>query len=96
MPAPFSPKPLEAVIAATVALDDALGQLKFPQARHHARVVALRAQGAALLEIGEAAHAVMDALNQAVRPERALWAAPLKALHRAIDQALDDTGIPPA
>lgn len=89
VPTPSSPVPLETVIAATVALDDALSQSKFPRARHHARVVALRATGAGLSKIAHAAQTVMDALDQAIRPEREVWGEAVERLHRAIDRALD-------
>lgn len=89
MSTPFSPVPLETIIAATVALDDALGQSKFPQARHYARIVALRATGAGLSEIAHAAQKVMDALGQAILPGREVWSEAVERLHHAIDRAFD-------
>ncbi|MDF3982153.1 hypothetical protein P3W23_09145 [Luteibacter sp. PPL554] len=86
---PFSPVRLETVIAATVVLDDALVQTKFSQARHHARIIALRATIFGFPDIAHFAQAVMDALGHAIRPKREVWSEALEALHRAIDDALD-------
>lgn len=92
MPDPLSRQPLEAVIASTVALDHALRQQLCPQARHHARVTALRATHGGFETIAHRAQAVMDALSQAIRPERIAWASVLEALHASIDRALE---VPP-
>jgi len=81
--------PLESIIAATVALDDTLGQGLFSQARHHARVIALRATTAHFDAVAACAQRLMDVLNQAIRPERRTWADPLERLHGAIDRALE-------
>jgi len=83
-----APLPLATVIAATVALDDALGRGHFPQARHHARVIALRADGNGLPEVASGARGLMVALD-AIRPERAVWVRSLDQLHFASDRALD-------
>jgi hypothetical protein len=78
------------IIAAAVALDDALSREQFPQARHEARVLALRANKGGFLEIAASAHAVMMVLDQAIRPERVGWEPVVAQLHAAIDHALDD------
>jgi len=87
-----APLPLATVIAATVALDDALGRGHFPQARHHARVIALRADVNDFPEVASGARGLMVALN-AVRPEREVWVRSLDQLHFAIDRALDASAV---
>lgn len=89
MPDSLSHQPLEAVIASTVALDHALGQQLYPQARHHARITALRATHGGFETIAQRAQAVMDVLSQAIRPERTVWAPALEALHASIDRAIE-------
>jgi hypothetical protein len=59
---PF-PLPLESVIAAAVALDEALGQAKFPQARHHLHVLALRATAAACPDVHDLELALLFTLE---------------------------------
>ncbi len=68
MPNPLS-QPLEALIASTVALDHALEQQLFAQARHYARIVELRATGSGLNEVASSARGLMAA-PEAIRPER--------------------------
>lgn len=84
-----SPPPLAAIIAATVALDEALARQQYPQARHHARMAALRSDIQGLHDISEAAQTLMRVLNGAIRPSEAQWLASLTSLHRAIDRAFD-------
>mgnify|MGYP004710074893 CR=1 FL=1 len=89
MPDPFAHPPLESVIAAAVALVDALRQSQLPQDRHHARVISLRATSAGFDDVATNAQNLADALSRAVRPQHSDWAAALERLQRAIDRALD-------
>jgi hypothetical protein len=82
------PLPLEAVIHAVVALDHALNQGLFPQARHQTRVIALRSDSAGFPGIAALAHNLREVLEQAIRPSPTAWADAREALHRAIDEAL--------
>jgi len=81
--------PLEAVIAAAVALDEALAHPHFPQARHHLRVLALRATAADCDEVARQALSLLYVLNQTIWPAKSTWEHRLEHLHRAIDHALD-------
>jgi len=65
--------PMAAVIAAAIALDDALSREQFPQARHEARILALRADQGEFPDIAARARAVMAVLDQAIRPARKTW-----------------------
>lgn len=71
-----------------MALDDALGGGHFPQARNHARVIALRADGNGLTEVASGARGLMVALEE-IRPERPVWTRSLDQLNFAIDRELD-------
>jgi hypothetical protein len=84
-----SPLPLAAVIAAAVALDEALLHQQYPQARHHARLVALRSHAQGLYEIAAAAEALMVVLGEAIQPTEDRWMPFLNAVHQAIDRAFD-------
>lgn len=81
--------PLGSVIAAVLALDEALARPQFPQARHHARIVAVRANRVGFPDVGRRADALLAALSQAIRPDRHLWAPAPEHLHRCVDEALD-------
>jgi len=83
-----NPFPLAGVISSCVALDDALSIEHYPQARHHARVIALRGNGAGFDGIATSAMALMNALDREIRPARAEWGPVVERLHRAIDEAL--------
>ncbi|HEY4293760.1 hypothetical protein [Luteibacter sp.] len=85
-----APLPLATIIAATVALDDALGRTQYPQARHHARMLVLRSETGEFADIATAARELMTALDQTSRPERTHWGPALDRVHHAVDQALDD------
>lgn len=84
-----APLPLATVIAATVALDDALGREHYPQARHHARVLVLRSETGGFSEIATGARELVVALDQALRPDRISWIPPLDRVHYAVDRALE-------
>ena len=84
-----SPPPLAAVIAAAVALDEALLHQRYPQARHHARLVALRSHAQGLYEIAAAAEALTAVLGEAIRPAEDRWMPFLNSVHQAIDGAFD-------
>lgn len=83
------PLPLAAIIAASVALNETLASALYPQARHHARVVTLRATEAGFDAVADEGRALMELLNRAIRPDLSTWTAALDALHRAIDGALE-------
>lgn len=94
MPNAPTPLPMADIIAAAVALDDALSREQFPQARHEARILALRADQGEFPEIAARARAVMAVLDQAIRPARKTWSPAVDQLHTVIDRALD-AGIGP-
>lgn len=80
--------PFDAVIRAALALDEALDCSLFPQARHHARVVAVRADGAGHPQIADRAHALREVLERSIRPAPESWSEAREDLHRTIDEAL--------
>jgi hypothetical protein len=80
--------PLGAVVAAVVALDDALALPRFAQARHHARVVALRAEEAEVPTIARQALRLLGCLERSIWPDASTWSPELERLHQSIDEAL--------
>ncbi|MGY3230991.1 hypothetical protein ACVWWJ_002475 [Luteibacter sp. HA06] len=85
----LSPFPLAAVIAEAVKLKQTLTAARFPLARHHTRVIVVRAQGGALVDISAAALQLLAALESAVRPSAEQWPPRLEDLLRAVDHATD-------
>jgi len=89
--APASPLPLAAIIAEAVSLEDAITRRWFPQARHHARLIVLRAQGAGLMQVAACGLGLLEALNASSLPAVDTLAPVLTALLLAIDRALEST-----
>jgi hypothetical protein len=67
---------------------DALALPRIAQARHHARVIALRDQEAEYLAIVQQALRLLERLEQSIWPDASAWAPELKLLHQSIDEAL--------
>lgn len=78
------------LIGSAVALNTELGNGRWPQARHHVRLVAARAVGAGRPQIRISALNLLTALNAAIRPASEIWKPRLAELNRVIDEALDD------
>jgi len=86
-----------ALIGDAVSLNDTLGNHRWPQARHHVRMLATRAVALGHPSIRGAALELLAALEAAVRPDPSLWKPRLAALNGVIDKALDDSdGATPA
>jgi len=86
-----------ALIGDAVSLNDTLGNHRWPQARHHVRMLATRAAALGHLSIRSAALDLLAGLEASVRPDPSLWKPRLVALNEVIDKALDDSdGATPA
>jgi hypothetical protein len=79
-----------ALIGNAVALNTELGNGRWPQARHHVRLVVVRAAAAGHPQIRAAALALMGALDAAIHPNANAWGPRLVELNIAIDAVLDD------
>lgn len=86
--------PLGCLIEEAVELNVSLGNRRFPLARHHARILWVQAARAHKREIQADALALLNVLDQAIRPDATLWRPLLAALNASIGRALDDTGQP--
>lgn len=78
------------LIGNAVALNTELGNGRWPQARHHVRLVVVRAAAAGHPQIRAAALALMKALDAAIHPNAKAWRPRLAELNIAIDAVLDD------
>jgi len=80
-----------ALIGDAVSLNDTLGNYRWPQARHHVRMLATRAAALGHASIRGAALELLTALEASVRPDPSLWKPRLADLNEVIDKALDDS-----
>lgn len=85
-----SEQQLATLIGDAVSLNETLSNQRWPQARHHVRMVATRAAGSDHPSIRVAALGLLGALEGAVRPDPSVWKPKLALLNEVIDRALDD------
>jgi len=79
-----------ALIGNAVALNTELGNGRWPQARHHVRLVAVRGAAAGHPKIRAAALSLLGVLDAAIHPNANAWKPRLAELNTAIDAVLDD------
>ena len=84
------------LIGNAVALNTELGNGRWPQARHHVRLVVVRAAAAGHPQIRAAALALMKALDAAIHPNAKAWRPRLAELNIAIAVLDDADDIGPA
>lgn len=90
-PTTSSEQHFAALIGDAVSLNATLGNHRWPQARHHVRMLATRAAASGHPSIRDAALDLLEALEAAVRPNPSAWKPRLTALNEVIDRALDDS-----
>lgn len=83
-----------ALIGNAVALNTELGNGRWPQARHHLRLLAVRAAVAGHPQIRAAALELLGVLDAEIRPTAITWKTRLGHLNTAIDAVLDDVADP--
>lgn len=79
-----------ALIGNAVALNTELGNGRWPQGRHHVRLVAVRGAAAGHLQIRATALALLGVLDAAIHPDAETWKPRLAELNASIDAVLDD------